>query len=365
MQILFATLFIVLMSLSGCYNETENSFNGEVRYISSFDTVQTLSGEKLPYINSIGCYGCDVSYPYLMLSLAKQDSLLAIYDIEKELFLGNFFSIGSGPDDFRSFIITSQCVDSVIIVNDIYDKKLKMIRLPETISKKRAVYDNILEYEGMHEMIFYIDSLLWMKNLIDDKITYTSSKVGYPIKTLYKESIGRHDLDNMLLLSDAIKPDGHKIVSLSGVLNQIDILSLDSDKDDISVTASNELVTFKQLQKNKYKHVKDHFLSIPRCNDKYIFALHISHDTNKKSLYVIDWDGKGIANYLLDEDVIDFCVDWNRNVIYGITSSEEIYKYTFDLNRTSGILEKRMPQYSQAHLDRNLLCSMKYHYSKK
>lgn len=330
-QILFVTLFIVLMSLSGCDNETENSFNGEVRYISSFDTVQTLSGKKLPYINSIGFYGCDVSYPYLMLGLSKQDSLLAIYDIEKELFLGNFFSIGSGPDDFRSFIITGQCQDSVITVNDIYNKKLKMIRLPETISKKCAVYYNTLEYEGMHEMIFYIDSLLWMKNSIDDKITYTSSRVGYPIKTLYKESIGRQDLDNMLLLSDAIKPDGNKIVSLSGVLNQIDILSLDSEKGDISVTTSNELVTFKQLQKKQYKNVKDYFLSIPRCNDKYIFALHISHDTNKKSLYVIDWNGKGVANYLLDEDVVDFCVDWNRNVIYGITSSEEVYEYNFAL----------------------------------
>lgn len=330
-QILFVTLFIILMSLSGCYNKTENSFNGDVRYISSFDTVQSLSGEKLPYINSIGFYGCDLSYPYLMLSLAKQDSLLAIYDIEKELFLGNFFSIGSGPDDFRSFIITGQCLDSVITINDIYNKKLKMIRLPETISKKRAVYDNILEYESMHEMIFHIDSLLWMKNLIDDKITYTSSKAGYPTKTLYKESIGKDDLDNMLLLSDAIKPDGNKIVSLSGVLNQIDILSLDSDIGNISVTTSNELVTFKQLQENKYKDVKDYFLSIPRCNDRYIFALHISHDTNKKSLYVIDWDGNGVANYLLDEDIVDFCVDWNRNVIYGVTSSEEIYKYTFGL----------------------------------
>lgn len=330
-QIFFITLFISLLSLSGCYNETENSFNGEVRYISSFDTVYSLSGERLPYINSIGFYGCDVSYPYLMLSLAKQDSLLAIYDIEKELFLGNFFSIGNGPNDFRSFIITNQYLDSVITVNDIYNQKLKMIRLPETISKNSAVYHNILEYEGMHEMVFYIDSLLWMKNLIDDKITYTSSKVSSPIKTLYKEPIGRYDLDNMLLLSDAIKPDGNKIASLSGVLNQIDILSLDSDIGNISVTTSNELVTFKQLQKNKYKNVKDYFLSIPRCNDKYIFALHISHDTNKKSLYVIDWNGKGVANYLLDEDIVDFCVDWNRNVIYGITSSEEIYKYTFAL----------------------------------
>lgn len=330
-QLVFAVVVTVLLSLSGCNHAVQNSFNGEVRYIASFDTLQTLLGNKLPYIKSFYFYGCEVYYPYLLLSLAKQDSLLAVYDLETKEFIGNYFSIGGGPDDFRSFVITNQSKSSILTVNDIYNKKLKMICLPKTFNNKQVVYEKILAYEGVHEMVFSVDSMWWMKSVLDGEITYTCSESGFPPKMLYKESIGRMDLDNMLVLSDAIKPDGSKIVSLSGILDQIDILSLHTEEKNFSVTTSQELVTIQQLQDNNYRNVREYFLAVPRCNDSYIMALHVCPDTNQKSLYVIDWNGKGVANYLIDEDIVDFCVDWDRELIYGITESEEVYEYNFKL----------------------------------
>lgn len=325
-------LSIVALLVVSCTHRVENSFNGKMRYLSGFGTVQVLSGEKLPYIHSIGSYGCDFSAPYLLLSLAKQDSLLGIYNVTKQVFLGNYFAIGAGPDDFSSFVIVNQQKDSLLMVNDVYKKELKIIRLVETVEQMQMVCLERLSYEGIHEMLFYTDSLMWMKSIEDGEMTYTCSNPEYPAVSLYKERIGNLDLNHMLLLADAIKPDGSKLVSLTGVLNQIDILSLTSTDENISVTTAKAPITFSELQDDKYEHAVDYYLSIPRCNDLYIIALHVSQDTRKKSLHVIDWQGNGVAEYLLREDLVDFCVDWKRQIIYGITSGEEVYAYQIPLN---------------------------------
>ena len=132
------TTLILCLSITGC-KQYGNSFNGNIKHIK-FPQEQNLKGERLHYINSIGFYGCDLNYPYLVLSLAKQEAQTAIYDLERKKFMGDYFHIGQGPDDFTSFIIINQNKDSLLGINDVYKRELKIINLYQTIKTKQIVY---------------------------------------------------------------------------------------------------------------------------------------------------------------------------------------------------------------------------------
>ena len=327
MKIIVGYIILLLLLFSSC-EKKGNSFNGEIRYISQFRTTQHLKGEKLSYIQNIGIYGCDICYPYLLLNLGRQDSLVSIYDVEKKIFLDNMFTLGMGPNEFSSFVITQQYKDSVLVINDVHKQEISLVNLFESVRSHNVKFLKKISYEGMHEMVFYTDSLLWMKDVKQNRISYICSDSLHPSQILYKEKISGSDLNHFLLLADAIKPDATKLVTLSGVLNQIDILSLDSDiGKNFSVTTSPEMIRVSDLQESGYTDAFDYFLSIPRCNDDYIMVLHVSSETQKKHLYMIDWEGNGIADYIVNEDLVDFCVDWKHHVIYGVTADEEVYVY--------------------------------------
>ena len=316
------------LCLFSCTPKEKNSFNADIKYISHFPCEEELVGEKLSYIQDIAFYGCDLVYPYLLLSLGSQEFLTGIYDVDKKCFVRNCFAYGPGPDEFNSFIIIDIHKDSLLCVNDVYRKEFRIIRLDQTMLTGQMNYEKIVNYEGIHEIVFYSDTLMWLKNCNNNKISYTSTNPAYPERVLYKEKIGHRDLDNIRILADAINPDGSKLVLLAGILNQIDILSLTSADENISVTTSSSpLPTLKDMQKDDYAHATNYYVGIPRCNETCIMALHIDDKTGGKELHAIDWKGNALACLKLKEDLIDFCVDWERNQMYGVTSTEEVYFY--------------------------------------
>lgn len=159
------TTLILCLSITGC-KQYGNSFNGNIKHIK-FPQEQNLKGERLHYINSIGFYGCDLNYPYLVLSLAKQEAQTAIYDLERKKFMGDYFHIGQGPDDFTSFIIINQNKDSLLGINDVYKRELKIINLYQTIKTKQIVYQQVLKYKEHNADNFIAlnaDSVLWVKS---------------------------------------------------------------------------------------------------------------------------------------------------------------------------------------------------------
>ena len=195
------------------------------------------------------------------------------------------------------------------------------------------VYQQVLKYKEHNADNFIAlnaDSVLWVKSYENNQLIYKHTD---QIKNMYADPLSRNTLNQMQTLSDAIKRDGSKIVSLTGILDQIDILSLTPGGDNISVTASADktLPTIHEQQEEHFQNTTDFYLSIPRCNNDYIMVLYQSPRTQTKELQLIDWDGNGLCRYLLEEDLIDFCIDWNRKTIYGITDAEEVFKYDLAL----------------------------------
>ena len=131
----------------------------------------------------------------------------------------------------------------------------------------------------------------------------------------------------MMSLADCLKPDGKMIASLTGVLNQIDILNLEDSTQNFSVKMGDGPTSIEDIRQNR-ETLYDYYISIPRCNDSLIFALYCNKEENgKKEFHVINWEGKALFKLFINEDLRDFNIDWQNGKLYGITNNDIVYVY--------------------------------------
>lgn len=336
---IFAGLLLSLICILISCKKNENLFNGTVKQIVQFSQEQTLLGEKLPYINNIAFFGCEITYPYLLLHLSKQDYFTGIYDVSQGKYIGDFFRKGEGPSEFLNFVIINQKMDSVLWIHDLTRQGIKAIHISKTIDSGETVINEEISYKGYSDPLVVFrtkDSGLWIKNFsVADGVTYSrfKSDISNTIP-LYNKELSINDLNKTKTLADCIKDDETQIASLTGVLNQIDILDISHPERNISVTTSSEMITFDHLVSTHDNDLIDYYLSLPRCNDSFIIALYNNEHEQKKELHLIDWNGNGLCKYKFNENIIDFCIDWKNQVIYGVTKKEEVYRYNIELPKS-------------------------------
>lgn len=72
----------------------------------------------------------------------------------------------------------------------------------------------------------------------------------------------------------------------------------------------------------------NYYISLPRCNNDLIFALHYNKEHNdKREFHVISWKGESLFRLFVDEKLCDFNVDWKNGKRYGITTDDIVYVY--------------------------------------
>ncbi len=328
----YIILIFVATLICSCSDTTQIT-NSEQVYIKDFRKKSKLYGEKLNYIQNIGFYGCEIIYPYLILNLYKQENHIAVYNLKKELYYGDYFKGGVGPNEYLDFTILNQYRDSIIWINDVHRKKIKSYILNQTNDSLVFNLETEYDYANNNEDVFSVfvcpDSTIWEKQYDIEKklLYYTNSsrkKTIYP----FHDNISRNDLNRIMTLADGIKEDGTKIVSLTGIWDQIEIINLLRNGKSLSVTTSTNVLSWEIYKKTSSDQLQEYYLSLPRCNNEYIMTLH--NNNGKKELILIDWEGHGIAIYFIEEDLIDFAIDWKENIIYGVTANEEVYKYLLD-----------------------------------
>ncbi|MBE6288329.1 MAG: hypothetical protein E7099_09140 [Mediterranea massiliensis] len=329
MKYLYLFIFFGFLFLTCCMNNAGIT-NGNVIYIQQFEREEELEGEKLEYIDSFGFMGCELVYPYLLLNLYKQSEFIALYHLEKEEYIGLFFSKGEGPEEFLAFNIVNRINNGSVWIDDPIRRKLKEYVFMDTINAVKAIEQNVIEYREENDVysIFPIkDESFVYKAFAENKGVYLKTKKReiYP----YKEVFTRNDMNRTSQLADCINTEGTKWVSLSGVFDQIDIISLSDEEKSISVTTATSLTSWETYRNKNEEDLMEYYLTLPRCNDSYIAALH--NQNGNKEIILIDWSGNGICRWKIKENIIDFCIDWERNKLYGVTEDENIYCYHFKL----------------------------------
>ncbi|RNC63237.1 hypothetical protein, partial [Proteiniphilum sp. X52] len=67
----------------------------------------------------------------------------------------------------------------------------------------------------------------------------------------------------MLTLADAIHPNGNKIVSITEIFDQIEIINLEDISLNISVTTNNHFVNYNHVMNTKEKKLEQYYFDIP------------------------------------------------------------------------------------------------------
>ena len=210
------------------------------------------------------------------------------------------------------------------------------IDLRKSIDKGVLAVRNNFDHKKVVDplQVFYCnDSLLLIKNLDHEKgVHYAKFNPLRPDQEvspifMYHTVLSQQDLNMMMSLADCLKPDGKMIASLTGVLNQIDILNLEDSTENISVKTGDGPNSIEYIKESRDK-LYDYYISLLRCNDTLIFALYRNKEKNNKTeFHVISWTGKALFRLLVREDLRDFNIDWLHGKIYGVTKSDIVYVY--------------------------------------
>jgi hypothetical protein len=330
-------LSIIVVVICSCSDEKKSFFIGNIKAIS-FEKQRSVSGEYLN-VDSIGVDDVTILGQYLIISIYGDPYLTQIYDLKTLGFIGNFLLKGHGPNDFGYIDIIKTAYPYFWIQDRIYEN-IRLINVEEIIENKQAAAKKVLHYGNIVEPFnaFYInDTCLLIKSFDVNKglyYFYYNPKNGildnevvmynYPVTTdlLYTK---------MIPLADCMKPDGSKIASISGVLDQIDILDMHHPKKSISVTTTNYQYDYEYIKNTHSEEMKTFYFSYPYCSEKFIFALYENNDTknsNNIELHIIDWEGNPIYKLFLDQRIEVFTIDLDNGFMYGVSKfDEKLYRY--------------------------------------
>lgn len=325
---------IILFFLSAifffCSCDNKNTFiKGKIVYVDEFKTEKILSGKPLYFIQSKGLFGCEVRKPYLFLNLHSQDDNIAIYNLYTKKFVGNFFKKGKSDKEYISFDLINLYNDSLIWTIDPTNKIIREFSYLSQNDTNAIKQTKTIRCRINDELFcaFPHDSMVYTYKAFsfEDGFFYQNCKTNKKICP-YNTILTKNDLNKIMTLAESMKPDGSKIASLTGILDEIDIISLDGNaNNNIIITTSNQPTHWEKLKKLKEDELKNYFISIPRSNDEYIVALH--DNQSNQEILVFDWFGNGIAKCTIKEKLIDFAVDWTTYTIYGLTEDEIVYQY--------------------------------------
>ncbi len=336
------TKYIYIIALyilsTSCTNTNTNLFKGKVLFCKQFRAVIELNGQELVLTDSIGLGLICVAPPYLVIPTYKSPFFFKIFDLESGKLVGEYGEKGNGPTDFTSFSLSNQQQSrSRLVAKDFLKKELCIVDVDKTIIHHQPQVSSRISYKGYCNdpiQLFYIDSTLLRIKTLDPKrgVEYiqvnptTGERIGAPI-AMYNEIIPTRESMIMRLITDCTHPYTDMIASISGKLNQIDILSLSDKNKNRSFTTSEKLITLNDIIL-MHRDAPDYYYSYPICNEKMIWALYKRGNTQCE-IHVIDWSGKDLYCLKPDRMITSFDIDWSRGIMYGLSEDEKVF--TFDI----------------------------------
>ncbi|MDR0989380.1 MAG: hypothetical protein LBM06_07985 [Prevotellaceae bacterium] len=343
MKIKNLPLLVFAQLLVMACGEESNFFRGKIKHHYQFEVEQTLTGSLVSAIDTIGVLSLDFYDDYKIISLYDSKYLMQLYRGNSNRFIGNFFQTGHGPNDFLSLSVLNQPMDSLLVMQDYYRRKVLFAKIVD--DKPVLLPDRTISYADCKQasQVFYVnDSLLLVKDrnsnlqeIVYRIYNYVQHRTVKEI-SLYSVPLRLDDTNLFMTVADGLKPDKTKLVSLTGTFNQIDILDLQDEANSFSVQTSKEnfTLTMEEARKRPIQELPDYYLACPVCNDDYIFALYQNTAAKRKEFHVINWAGETLYRLPVREDLRGFNIDWKNGILYGITRNDQVYAYNMNLIAT-------------------------------
>lgn len=342
-------LVIVLLLFASC-----NATTKKYEKIEFLNTVK-LNGEQI-LENVIGARTLSIIGDTLLAVRTARDPFFSLFCFETHALVTTFGDRGMGPGDFLSPNIMRSLKDSTGQNHHLYIMDRGRRKIME-IDILKTILDNELVFKGMEDLPADQDFIHYFKlnnderlcfndlyelsiyNLTTEKYSSLNEKRIYRNYSVISEEAKR----NFFFRTVTLNPEYPLLAVISDNIPQIDIYKIESRNNLSEIDFVNSVITDNMPKKISEKDILSGGIRVfnySNCsNSNYIFLLNINQmdeyiqvKSKPISIQVIDWNGKAICNYLINEYINYITVDNANKYIYGIDYlQDKIFRYELTL----------------------------------
>ena len=345
-------LLLVLLLTISCTNSSKSDLIFKLEY--SLEGNQIL----LEDVNINQLFTID---NYLFGHQYKGEYYFKIFDIENLSEIGELCRRGNGPNEFPFYLMLNQHYtdnsEVCIWVHDLTVGRLTKINVTQSLRDNETIV--LREIPTRPQSAFYnafvIDSSLivgrstnsiinmnrlQLYNPIDDSIIRTISLFPKVDVNQSKDDINFTMLKyNPLFVSSiGLKPDKSKIASAMTSFNRVDIFDINGDVYKSIIEGPDVPDYLKKylnaVEDNSESSLQYFYNSIFTSNN-FIYALYVGQELSEygqkplpTQLRIFDWEGNPMAKINLNDYLINFTIDEDRGVMFGVDHyNEKLLQY--------------------------------------
>ncbi|PZX48871.1 TolB-like 6-bladed beta-propeller domain-containing protein [Algoriphagus chordae] len=115
--------------------------------------------------------------------------------------------------------------------------------------------------------------------------------------------------------------------------DQLNIFDLANPEKSFAISASKKPTSLMDVSRTLMPFKKEYYLDLRESNN-LLFGLYANFGRKEwvngdipAVIHVIDWDGNPICKLSTKEKLVNFDIDPENNILYGLTEKQEVYKY--------------------------------------
>lgn len=348
----YLSFFLMLLfpSCSKSEGQIEKIVNSMPKNIQKLD----LKGEML---------SIDLLHPtdfiaidtFLLIMQHHEENIINVYSANSHKFLAKFLRRGGGPDDVNVFGRCSQWFmedgEPKVMVQS-YPTYLGVLNVRESVKANKPVFDKKYKFETPKgKELFAASHSVYLLN--DEELLMTKDAVrsgvrgsnnfyfeyyNYVEDSQRPDKVQYEDFPLMEALHKSsnriLKPNRSQIAMLYSYFPILTIANIETGEIKQIHFSSSEYNV-----ENAIKHdTRCMFWGEGEATDEYIFGLswngckvaQLDEDNIYPVLYVFNWKGEPIYQYVFDRNIQMISVDDKQKYLYAVDSEDKIYRYALD-----------------------------------
>lgn len=357
-------LLIALAILFSCctFHKDQDYFKGEIIELAS-ENIPLHNLQLTPFPLNGDNYGFPIAHDSLLIFFNPKlgDYFYQIFNVDTKEEIGRFCKRGNGPQEitalgplYQLYLEDNELKTLLFAPNE---EKLFVWNISRSIAEHSTILEKEYKYSWRdknknicYNNVFRLapDTLLvelrsallnngdislpiYQKRTISDN-TLLSEYSSYQKTINNKQSVIIPEA--FYNSSDALKPDGTKIVQAMCRLPQLNILNLkENSAKGYRIDSSVNFSIFKK----KNSAMKGYYYRV-QADNNYIYAAYLGKETfeytaiEPQELHIYDWNGNLLKKIELDLSILEMCLDTVRNILY-ITNLYSDDIFYLDINK--------------------------------
>ncbi len=345
MKILIFIGFYLLL-LTSCQQRPQNIFIGSVRMISDFPKTVTLIGDTIA-IDNFGANTIHIIDSFMIFAGGRLDTFYKVCSKYDYTYLGNYIPQGRGQSELSSIsfplFYQTDSSGAKIFLQDRENLTIKTFNITKSVKKRRTVFDNenidIKNLPGLKTLYPINDTLFFLHyfNYRNNKECYAllNSDTQIPLytDTIYNNSISSRGNIFLWNTFGSINYNKKRYVTAMQFFNQINIYNIDT-RNALTIIPNNTQTQIKEVEETLMPEKMEYYEDLI-STDSQIWALYANKNRKdwatqeniSTEIHVLDWDGNPLVKFILPQKINKIALDEEQKILYGMTSSEKVFKY--------------------------------------